>query len=59
MERKLLSRAARVMLIQTCIASIPVYLLSFIKFPKWAIKAISSQMENSFGMTMKIDTDGT
>jgi hypothetical protein len=34
------------MLIKTCIASIPVYLLSFIKFPKWAIKAISSQMAN-------------
>jgi hypothetical protein len=43
---KLLSHASRVMLIQTCIASIPVYLPSFIKFPKWAIKAISSQMAN-------------
>jgi hypothetical protein len=31
---KLLSYAARITLIQTCIASIPVYLLSFIKFPK-------------------------
>jgi hypothetical protein len=35
-----------VTLIQTCIASIPVYLLSFIKFPKWAIKTISTQMAN-------------
>jgi hypothetical protein len=43
---KLLSHAARVMLIKTCIASILVYLLSFIKFPKWAIKAISSQIAN-------------
>jgi hypothetical protein len=43
---KLLSHAARVILIKTCIASIPVYLLSFIKFPTWAIKAISSQMAN-------------
>jgi hypothetical protein len=33
-------------LIQTCIASIPVYLLSFIKLPKWAIKTISSHMAN-------------
>jgi hypothetical protein len=43
---KLLSYASRVTLIQTCIASIPIYLLSFIKFPKWAIQAISSQMAN-------------
>jgi hypothetical protein len=35
---KLLSYAARVTLIQTCIASIPVYLLSFLKFPKWQSK---------------------
>lgn len=31
---KLLSQAARIVLIKTCLASIPVYLLSFIKFPK-------------------------
>jgi hypothetical protein len=43
---KLLSHAARVMLFHTCIASIPVYLLSFINFPKWAIKTIASQMAN-------------
>jgi hypothetical protein len=35
----LLSLAARVVLIKTCLASIPVYLLSFIKFPKWGHKA--------------------
>jgi hypothetical protein len=43
---KLLSYAARVTLVQTCIASIPVYLLSFIKFTEWEIKTISSQMAN-------------
>jgi hypothetical protein len=43
---KLFSYAARVTLIQTCITSILVYLLSFIKFPKWAIKVISSHMAN-------------
>jgi hypothetical protein len=43
---KLLSHAAKVMRIQTYIAFIPIYLLSFIKFPKWAIKAISSQVAN-------------
>ena len=41
---RLLSPAARLVLIKTCIASIPVYLLSFIKFPKWAIKLINTQM---------------
>lgn len=35
---KLLCLAARALLTRTCLASIPVYLLSFIKFPKWAIK---------------------
>lgn len=30
---KLISLAARAMLIKTCLSSIPVYLLSFIKFP--------------------------
>jgi hypothetical protein len=34
---KLLSLAARTLLIRTCLASIPIYLFSFIKFPKWAI----------------------
>jgi hypothetical protein len=43
---RLLSYVARVTLIQTCIASIPIYFLSFIKFPKWAIKTISSKMAN-------------
>jgi hypothetical protein len=28
------------------LASVPVYLLFFIKFPKWAIKLIESQMSN-------------
>ena len=43
---KLLSLAARALLIKTCLASIPVYLLSFIKFPKWAIKLLNTQMAN-------------
>jgi hypothetical protein len=43
---RLLSLAARAMLIKTCLASIPVYLLSFIKFPKWAIKIINTHMSN-------------
>lgn len=43
---KLLSLAARDMLLRTCLASIPVYLLSFIQFPKWAIKLLNTQLGN-------------
>jgi hypothetical protein len=41
---ELLVYSSRLVLIKSCLASIPVYLLSFIKFPKWAIKLIESQM---------------
>ena len=41
---KLLSYAGRILLIKTCLASIPVYLLSFFKFPKWALDLINTQM---------------
>jgi hypothetical protein len=37
--------APRVILIKSCLA-IPVYLLSFFKFPKWAFDLINSQMAN-------------
>jgi hypothetical protein len=43
---KLLSYAARVTLIRACLASIPIYLLSFFKFPKWALQLINTQMAN-------------
>jgi len=43
---RLLSSAARVVLIKTCLASIPVYLLSFIKFLKWALQLINTHMAN-------------
>ena len=45
---RLLSYGAKIILLQTCIASIPMYLMSFIKFLKWAIKAITSQMAHFF-----------
>lgn len=44
---KLLSLAARALLIKSCLARIPVYLLSVLKFPKWAIKILNSHMGNS------------
>jgi hypothetical protein len=37
---KLLTHAGRLILIKTCLTSIPVYLLSFFKFLKWAIDLI-------------------
>lgn len=43
---KLLSQAGKVVLIKTCLTNIPVYLLSFIKFPKWAIKLLNSHLAN-------------
>jgi hypothetical protein len=47
-RRKLVSRARRIALIKTCLANIPVYLLSFFKFPRWAIDLINSHMANCF-----------
>jgi hypothetical protein len=47
-QGRLLSYAARLVLLKACLASIPIYLLSIIKFPKWAIEAINSQMTNFF-----------
>jgi hypothetical protein len=45
---RLLSYGARLALLRACLASIPIYLMSVIKFPKWAIEAINSQMSNFF-----------
>jgi hypothetical protein len=39
---KLLLYRARLVLLQACIASIPMYLLFVVKFPKWPIKMINS-----------------
>jgi hypothetical protein len=43
-----LSYGARLVLLKACLASIPIYLMSLIKFSKWAIDAINSQMANFF-----------
>ena len=34
----------KVTLIRSCLFSIPNYMLSFLKFPKWAIALVNSQM---------------
>ena len=45
---KLLSYGGRLVLLNSYLASIPIYLLSFIKFPKWAINMINSHMAHFF-----------
>jgi hypothetical protein len=41
---RLLNHAAKLELVRSVLASIPLYLLSVIKFPKWAITLINSHM---------------
>jgi hypothetical protein len=41
---KLLNHAAKLELVRSVLASIPLYFLSVIKFPKWDITLINSQM---------------
>jgi hypothetical protein len=45
---RLLSYADRLTLLKACLASILIYLMSVIKFSKWAIEAINSHMANFF-----------
>jgi hypothetical protein len=45
---KLMSYGARLTLLKACLASIHIYLMSIVKFSKWAIKAINSQMAKFF-----------
>jgi hypothetical protein len=35
-------------LLRACLANILIYLMSLIRFPKWAIDAINSQMAKKF-----------
>jgi hypothetical protein len=47
---KLLSYSARLTFLKACLASIPIYLMSVIKFSKWAIRIRNSHMSKFFGM---------
>ena len=48
MEGGLLGYEKKLIVVQSCLASIPAYLMSMIKFPKWAINLINSQMAHCF-----------
>jgi hypothetical protein len=52
---KLMSYGARLALLKACLASIPIYLISIVKFPKWAIKAINFQIAKFFEMMRMIN----
>jgi hypothetical protein len=45
---KLLTQADSLVFIKICLASIPVYLLSFFKFPRWTIDLTNSRIANCF-----------
>jgi hypothetical protein len=45
-KNRLLSYGTRITLLKICLASIPIYMTSVIKFPKWVVEAIKSQMAN-------------
>jgi hypothetical protein len=45
---RLLSYVARLTLLKACLASIPIYLMSMIKFSKWVIEVINSEMASFF-----------
>jgi hypothetical protein len=45
---RLLSYGSRSVLLRACLASILIYLMSLIRFPKWVIESINSHMANFF-----------
>src|SRR4051812_45160208 len=45
---KCLSYREKMIFLFTCVASIPAYLMSLIKYRKWAINSITSQMAHFF-----------
>jgi hypothetical protein len=47
-REKLPNKAGRIILIKACLPSIPIYLMSFFKFPRWVIDLINSHMSNCF-----------
>jgi hypothetical protein len=45
---RLLSYGASLVLLRACIAIIPIYLMSLIRFSKWVIESINSHMASFF-----------
>ena len=49
----------KLILLCTCVARIPSYLMSLIKFPKWALNVISSQMVHFWGAIWVMSMNNT
>ena len=49
--------AKRRILVQDWLASIPTYLMGYIKFPKWAIQLVNSQLAHCFWDEYKVITN--
>ena len=45
---RFLTYKGKIILLHACVISIPTYLMSVIKFPKWVINAVNSQMAHFF-----------
>jgi hypothetical protein len=56
---KLLSYGARITLLKAYVASILIYLMYVIKFPKWFIEASTPKWQTSSGMIKRITTNIT
>lgn len=52
-----LSYAGRLTLLRACLESIPIYLLSIIKFPRWALDMINTHMGHFLWDNSKENTD--
>lgn len=50
---RLLSSAAKLTLLKSCLTSIPIYLLSVINFPKWPSRTLTLTWPISCGMMLK------
>jgi hypothetical protein len=48
---RLMAYSSRLTLIKTCLSSVSIYLMTFIKFPKWTIRLVETQMAHCLWTT--------